>query len=124
MQSLRVFAVVLALALASCGPQIGSLERGERGRVARVVNGDTLELDSGLRVFLAEIDAAQGEAAYASQAHGELEALTLHREVLLAYGGTRRWVRRRSAEAPAAAPQTAGAAGQSEGRPEADGTGA
>jgi endonuclease YncB( thermonuclease family) len=86
--------IFLALLLTACGPQIGDLERGEEGRVVRVYNGDTLELDSGLRVFLAEIDAPQGEAAYAAQAQGELEALALHREVLLTYGGTKRWVGR------------------------------
>lgn len=95
MQPIRAALVLLVLALAACGPQIGSLQRGERGRVARVFDGDTLELDSGLRVFLAEIDAPQGEASYAAQSQGELEALALHREVLLAYGGTRRWMRRR-----------------------------
>lgn len=82
------------LLLAACGPQIGDLERGEEGRVVRAYNGDTLELDSGLRIFLAEIDAPRGEDVYAAQSQGELEAMTLHREVLLAYGGTRRWVPR------------------------------
>ncbi len=93
---MRLFAVtlLLSLLLAACGPQIGPLERGETGRVVRAYAGDTLELDSGLRVFLAEIDAPRGEDAYAAQAQGELEALALHREVLLAYGGTRRWVPR------------------------------
>jgi endonuclease YncB( thermonuclease family) len=100
MQPWRAALVLLVLAVGACGPQIGALERGEEGRVARAVNGDTLELDSGLRVFLAEIDAPRGEAAYGAQAQGELEALTLHREVLLAYGGTRRWVRRGSAPEP------------------------
>lgn len=93
-------------ALAACGPQIGSLQRGETGRVARVINGDTLLLESGLRVFLAEVDAPRGDQPYASQAYGELEALALHRTVLLAYGGTRRWVRRaREAQTPAAGAQ-------------------
>jgi len=86
-----MFALTL---LNACGPQIGNLERGEEGRVVRAYNGDTLELDSGLRIFLAEIDAPQGEAPYAAQAQGELEALALHREVLLTYGGTKRWVGR------------------------------
>jgi endonuclease YncB( thermonuclease family) len=79
---------------AACGPQLGELERGEEGRVARAFNGDTLELDNGLRIFLAEIDAPRGDAPYAAQSQGELEALTLHRDVILAYGGARRWVGR------------------------------
>lgn len=90
----RLVGAAFLLLLAACGPQIGDLERGEEGRVVRTYNGDTLELDSGLRVFLAEVDAPQGDADYAAQAQGELEALTLHREVLLTYGGTKRWVGR------------------------------
>ncbi|MBS0384326.1 MAG: hypothetical protein JSS00_03140 [Proteobacteria bacterium] len=98
--------LVMALtALAGCGPQIGALHRGETGRVVRVINGDTLLLESGLRVFLAEVDAPRGDQPYASQAYGELEALALHRSVLLAYGGSPRWVWR----APDPRP-TAGAA--------------
>ncbi len=80
--------------LSAYGPQLGSVERGEEGRVVRAYNGDTLELDSGLRIFLAEIEAPRGEDDYAAQAQGELEALVLHRDVLLAYGGTRRWTAR------------------------------
>jgi endonuclease YncB( thermonuclease family) len=103
MQLWRASLAAALCLLAACGPQTGSLERGERGRVVRAYNGDTLELDTGLRVFLAEVDAPQGEAAYAAQAQGELEALALHREALLAYGGTRRWSGRpREGEAVAA----------------------
>jgi endonuclease YncB( thermonuclease family) len=88
---MRTLALAALLTLAACGPQLGSLEKGETDRVVRAYNGDTLELESGLRVFLAEIDAPQGDNAYAAQSQGELEALALHREVQLAYGGTRRW---------------------------------
>lgn len=86
--------LLVLLLLAACGPRIGELEKGERGSVVRVTNGDTLELEGGLRVFLAEIDAPRGEEDYAAQARGELEALTLHRAVQLAYGGERRWIGR------------------------------
>jgi endonuclease YncB( thermonuclease family) len=104
----RTALACLALLLVSCGPQLGNLERGEEGRVVRVYNGDTLELDSGLRVFLAEIDAPRREDDYAGQAQGELEALALHRDVRLAYGGTRRWVPRvREGEEPRETPETA-----------------
>jgi len=85
---------VLAIFLAACGPQLGNLERGERGQVVRVFAGDTLELEDGSRVFLAEIDAPRGEQPYAAQAQAELEALAKHRTVQLAYGGARRWVGR------------------------------
>ncbi|MEQ1492413.1 MAG: thermonuclease family protein [Terricaulis sp.] len=91
---MRALLLVALLLLAACGPQIGDLERGEEGRVARVFAGDTLLLEDGTRVFLAEIDAPSGEAPYAAQSQGELEALVLHREVLLTYGGERRWVGR------------------------------
>jgi endonuclease YncB( thermonuclease family) len=91
---MRALVVAALLTLAACGPQLGSLERGETGRVVRAYNGDTLELDSGLRVFLAEVDAPRGENAYAAQSQGELEAMALHREVQLAYSGARRWVGR------------------------------
>src|SRR5689334_20543423 len=89
----RSLLFIALMALAACGPQLGSLQRGETGRVVRVFNGDTLQLESGMRVFLAEVDAPRRDEPYASQAYGELEALALHRNVLLAYGGTRRWVR-------------------------------
>jgi endonuclease YncB( thermonuclease family) len=91
---LRCFATLFVLLLAACGPQIGNLEKGETGRVVRAYNGDTLELDSGLRVFLAEIDAPAGEDPYAASAQAELEALALHRPVQLAYGGAKRWTPR------------------------------
>lgn len=91
---MRALVAFVTLALTACGPQLGDLERGETGRVVRVYAGDTLGLADGSRVFLAEIDAPRGEAPYAAQAQGELEALTQHRDVLLAYGGERRWVGR------------------------------
>jgi endonuclease YncB( thermonuclease family) len=97
---------LFALSLTACGPQLGGLEKGETGRVVRAYNGDTLELESGQRVFLAEIDTPRGEDAYAAQAQGELEALALHREVQLAYGGARRWVGR-PREGQSAAPEAA-----------------
>jgi len=89
--ALRAFIACALALLAACGPQLGELEQGESGRVVRAFNGDGLELDSGLVVFLAEIDAPSGEDAYAAQAQGELEALALHRAVRLAYGGEKRW---------------------------------
>ncbi len=87
----RVLALLVAMLACACGPQIGNLHKGEGGRVVRAFSGDTLVLDSGLVVFLAEIDAPRGDEPYASQSEGELEALALHRNVLLAYGGERRW---------------------------------
>jgi endonuclease YncB( thermonuclease family) len=99
-------AALCAFLITACGPQLGALERGESGRVTRAFNGDALELDNGLIVFLAEIDAPARDQPYAAQAQGELEALTLHREALLAYGGARRWVGR-PREGENAAPEAA-----------------
>jgi endonuclease YncB( thermonuclease family) len=92
---------MILLALAACGPQLGNLEKGETGRVVRVYNGDTLGLDSGLRIFLAEIDAPAGDDPYAASAQAELEALALHRPVQLAYGGAKRWTPRPRPDQPA-----------------------
>jgi len=91
---MRAIAFTFALFLAACGPQLGELEKGETGRVTRAFNGDSLELDNGLVIFLAEIDAPRRAQPYAAQAQAELEALALHREVQLAYGGAKRWVGR------------------------------
>ena len=102
----RIALLLFAAALGACGPQIGGLQKGETGRVVRVYNGDTLLLDSGLRVFLAEVDAPRGTQGYANQSRAELEALALNRTVELAYGGTRRWVRPPPATANAGAPTT------------------
>lgn len=89
---MRALALLLLVTLTACGPRFGGLQPGETGRVVRAYSGDTLVLDNGLRVFLAEIDAPRGEDDYAAPAQGELEALALHREVRLAYGaGERRW---------------------------------
>jgi endonuclease YncB( thermonuclease family) len=103
----RIAAAALMCAVAACGPQIGSLEQGESGRVVRAYNGDTLVLDTGLRVFLAEIDAPRGEDDYASQSQGELEALAVHREVLLAYGGAKRWSPRSREDGAQPGPESA-----------------
>lgn len=101
----RCAGALLVLFLSACGPRLGDLAKGESGRVVRAYNGDTLELESGLRIFLAEIDAPAGDEPYAASSEAELEALALHREVQLAYGGTRRWTPRpRPGEAQTEAP--------------------
>jgi endonuclease YncB( thermonuclease family) len=47
---------VLAGLAAACSQQ-GDLSAGEQGRVARVLDGDSLALDTGLRVRLVEVEA-------------------------------------------------------------------
>lgn len=84
--------VVLASAvwaLAGCGPQAKDLTKGERGRVARVVDGDTLELEGGLRVHLVSIEAPR-ETPWDQRAREALERLAQGREVELRYGGEAR----------------------------------
>lgn len=86
----------LILALAACGPNIKDLEKGEEGRVASVSDGDTMVLDSGLRVQLTGIIAPRRgfrerpDEPKAQEALQTLEKLALGRRVLLAYGGDKR----------------------------------
>ncbi len=89
------------LALSACGPNIKGLEDGERGTVAQVIDGDTLVLDSGLRVTLTGIEAPYGDAPFAPQARAALTELAMGRPARLAYGGLRRVPPRRAREAPA-----------------------
>jgi hypothetical protein len=89
MRGWRWLAVAAACALAACGPNLSGLEKGERGKVERAFTTG-FEMDSGLLVYLAEIDAPRGDAPYARQAMAELEALAAHRDVQLGYGGQTR----------------------------------
>lgn len=80
----------LALALLSaCGPAVWDLEAGEKARVVRVIDGDTVELDSGLRVHLVSLEAPR-DKAWGPKARQALERLTLQRAVWLRYGGLKR----------------------------------
>jgi endonuclease YncB( thermonuclease family) len=95
---LRSACIGLALlALAACGPKMDDLEAGETGVVASVSDGDTLTLDSGLKVQLTGIIAPQrgfGERKdepKANEARQTLEKLTLGRKARLGYGGTKRF---------------------------------
>jgi len=78
-----------AWVVASCGPQAKDLSEGERGRVAQVVDGDTLELDTGLRVHLVSLEAPRDQP-WGQKARAALERLALQREVDLRYGGLAR----------------------------------
>ncbi|MGE3142097.1 MAG: thermonuclease family protein [Hyphomonadaceae bacterium] len=95
----RALAAVLLVLLMGCGPDLRGLESGERGRVAEIVDGDTLALEGGLRVTLTGVEAPYGAAPYAREARAALERLALGRPAHLAYGGLKRIPRR--------APQTA-----------------
>lgn len=106
----RWFIACLCLVLAACGrPDMEGLEEGEEGEVAEIADGDTLILDSGLRVTLTGVEAPFGDQPFAREARAGLERMALHRRVRLGYGGVRRYApRARAAEtatdvAPAAA---------------------
>lgn len=80
---------------AACSPQ-GDLAEGEGGRVARVLDGDSLALDTGLRVRLAEVEApAAGyrdrqEEPGTATSRAIMERASVGREARLWYGGLSR----------------------------------
>jgi endonuclease YncB( thermonuclease family) len=85
----------LALLAAGCSAQ-ADLVGGERGRIARISDGDLIGLDTGLRVRLTEIEApapgydGREDEPYAGAARTMLEAAALGREARLWYGGLSR----------------------------------
>jgi endonuclease YncB( thermonuclease family) len=89
---MRAAALVLLLQLAACGRE-GALDRlatGEQGRVAEVVSGHYLVLDSGLGVRLAGVAAPKDDEAHGAESLAELKRLVDGREVQLFYGGRKR----------------------------------
>lgn len=72
------------------------LSEGESGRIARIMDGDALALDTGLRVRLAEIESpAPGyndrpDEPFAIEARDALERAALGRDARLWYGGLSR----------------------------------
>lgn len=82
--------LVLGAAIASCGPKIEDLEKGEKGTATEVRDGDTFVMDSGLVVHLAGIEAPGYEQPLSKEARGALERLVVHRKVQIAYGGEKR----------------------------------
>lgn len=82
--------MLVALALAACGPKLDGLEKGEAGKAAEVRDGDTFVLSDGLVVHLAGVEAPRGEQPRAKEARAALEKLVAHRQVQLAYGGEKR----------------------------------
>lgn len=91
--------VLAALLLATaCSPRspLGTMQKGEHGRVVRVIDGDALVLDTGQSVRLVGVEAPalyprSGEAEpYAAEARRLLEDLAMGREVQLYYPGLTR----------------------------------
>src|SRR5512134_1559986 len=72
-RDLAAAAAVLALAACASGPETAA----EDARVARVVDGDTIELVGGNRVRLVQVDApeAQEDECYAAESAATLDAL-------------------------------------------------
>lgn len=72
------------------------LAAGEAGRIARVMDGDALALDTGLRVRLAEVEApspgynGRKDEPFAIEARTALERAALGRAATLWYGGLSR----------------------------------
>lgn len=83
-------ALALATALTACGPKLDDLAAGEKGQVATVQDGDTLTLDSGLKVHLAGIEAPRRGWPLAEEARAALEKAALGRAAEVRYGGARR----------------------------------
>ncbi|MEL7231288.1 MAG: thermonuclease family protein [Pseudomonadota bacterium] len=88
----------LIFGLAACGEPslLPDMERGETGRVVRIIDGDALILDTGQSVRLASVEAPvlrvrDGEPeTYAKEAARALEDLTMGRRVRLYYPGLTR----------------------------------
>ena len=82
--------------LAAACSQQGDLAEGEGGRVVRVLDGDSLALDTGLRVRLAEVEvpaAGYGDRADepgAALARAIIERASVGRQARLWYGGLSR----------------------------------
>lgn len=88
----RAFALGLAATAASCarGPNLDRLTLGEQGRAVGVRSGEVLNLDSGLEVRLAGIEAPNGSEPLANEARVLLSAAVLGKPVTLLYGGLKR----------------------------------
>lgn len=87
--------LVLAGLAAACSGQ-ADLAEGEGGRVARVIDGDSLALDTGLRARLAEVEApaigysGRRDEPGAAEAKALLERACIGRAARLWYGGLTR----------------------------------
>lgn len=93
--SRRAFGLALTGLAAGCGSQ-GDLSAGEQGRISRILDGDSLSLDTGLRTRLVEIEApapgygGRPDEPFALEARQALAAATLGRQARPWYGGLSR----------------------------------
>jgi endonuclease YncB( thermonuclease family) len=90
------FWILTILAACHAAGPLDGLEPGERGRVVRVVDGDTIVLDTGQSVRLVGIEAPSGgykerePQPYYTESKRMMEDMVLGREVQLHYGGLTR----------------------------------
>ncbi len=88
---MRKWAVLaIAMLAVACGPKMDGLEKGEKAKAIEVRDGDTFEMEGGLIVHLAGVEAPRGDRPRAKEARAALERLVAHRSVQLAYGGQKR----------------------------------
>lgn len=89
---IRALALAALLLLVACGREtaLDRLAPGERGRVAEVISGHYVELDSGLGVRLVGLVAPKDDEPHAAESEALLSKLVEGREVQLLYGGRRR----------------------------------
>lgn len=89
---IRALALSALLLVASCGREaaLDRLAPGERARVAEVISGHYVELDSGLGVRLVGLVAPKDDEPHAAESEALLRRLVEGREVELLYGGRRR----------------------------------
>ncbi len=83
-------ALAAAMLVVACGPKLDGLEKGEAAKATEVRDGDTFEMEGGLVVHLAGVEAPRGDQPRAKEARAALERLVAHRSVQLAYGGQKR----------------------------------
>lgn len=94
----HILSLIWVLCLTACGKAgpLDQLEPGEEARVVRILDGDTLALNTGLVVKLASLEAPsfgrgdEPDQTYAKESARILEDLTMGRQVRLAYPGITR----------------------------------
>ncbi|HEX8233841.1 MAG TPA: thermonuclease family protein [Caulobacteraceae bacterium] len=89
---IRTSAFLVLLLLTGCGREaaLDRLAPGERGRVAEVISGHYVELESGLGVRLVGLIAPKDDDPHAAESEALLRRLVDGRQVQLLYGGRRR----------------------------------
>ena len=61
-------ALAVAILVVACGPKLDGLEKGEKAKATEVRDGDTFEVQGGLVVHLAGVEAPRGDQPRAKEA--------------------------------------------------------